>query len=89
MASKVLSEAPSIRSEIGARPKRRIRVEEDHFSGFDFKRVMLDKGSGTEIMYPNLYRGLRLIPKDLIRYDTPIVAFNGTIVIPARQISWW
>ena len=33
---------------------------------YDVKRVMVDGGSGVEVMYPNLYKGLRLKPKDLI-----------------------
>ena len=37
-------------------------------------------------MYPNLYEGLGLTPKNLTRYDTPLVAFNGTMVTPTGQI---
>ena len=37
-------------------------------------------------MYPNLYEGLGLTPKDLTRYDTPLVAFDGTMVTLAGQI---
>lgn len=37
--------------------------------GYDVKRVLVDQGSGAEIMYPNLYMGLNLKPKDLERYD--------------------
>ena len=33
--------------------------------GYDVKRVLVDQGSGTKIMYPNLYKGLNLKPKDL------------------------
>ena len=33
-------------------------------------------------MYPNLYKGLRLKPKDLSKYDTPLVRFDGKIVVP-------
>ena len=28
--------------------------------GYDMKRVMVDQGSGAEIMYPDLYNGLNL-----------------------------
>ena len=28
--------------------------------GYDMKRVMVDQGSGAEIMYPDLYKGLNL-----------------------------
>ena len=37
-------------------------------------------------MYPNLYEGLGLTPKDLTQYDTPLVAFDGTVVTPTDQI---
>ena len=30
--------------------------------GYDVKRVMVDQGSGIEIMYPDLYKGLNLRP---------------------------
>ena len=38
---------------------------------YDVKRVLVDQGSGAEIMYPNLYKGLNLRPEDLIAYDSP------------------
>ena len=50
--------------------------------GYDVKRVMVDQGSGTEIMYPDLYKGLNLRPKDLIAYDSLLVSFDGKVVIP-------
>ena len=34
-------------------------------------RVMIDQGSGAEIMYPDLYRVLGLKDEDLSKYDTP------------------
>ena len=33
--------------------------------GYDVKRVLLDQGSGAEIMYPDLFKGLNLRPEDL------------------------
>lgn len=50
--------------------------------GFLVKRVVVDQGSGAEIMYPDLYKGLGLKPEDLSKYDTPLVGFDGKIVIP-------
>ena len=44
------------------------------------KRVMIDQGSRAEIMYLDLYKGLRLKSKDLSKYDTPLVGFNGKVV---------
>ena len=54
--------------------------------GYDVKRVMVDQGSGVEIMYPDLYKGLNLRPKDLRAYDSPLVSFDGKVVIPRGQI---
>ena len=51
------------------------------------KRVMIDQGSGVDIMYPNLYKGLGLQPEGLSKYDTPLVGFDRKIVVPKRQIK--
>lgn len=45
------------------------------------KRVMLFQGSGAEIMYPNMYKGLGLKPEDLSKYDTPLEGFDGKVVV--------
>ena len=50
--------------------------------GYDVKRVMVDQGNGAEIMYPYLYNKLGLKPEDLTAYDSPLVSFDGKIVIP-------
>ena len=55
--------------------------------GFLVMRVMIDQGSGTEIMYPNLYKGLGLKLMDLSKYDTPLVGFDGKVVMPKGQIK--
>ena len=54
--------------------------------GYDVKRVMVDQGSGAEIMYPDLYKGLNLRPEDLTAYDSPLVSFDGKIIISKGQI---
>ena len=46
------------------------------------KRVLVEQGSAIEIMYPDLYKGLKLKPKDLTAYDSPLVSFEGKTVIP-------
>ena len=38
-------------------------------------------------MYPNLLMGLGLKNQDLTKYDTPLVSFDGRVVIPKGQIS--
>jgi len=50
------------------------------------KRVMVDRGIGVEIMYPDLYRGLNLRLEDLTTYNSLLVSFDGKIVIPMGQI---
>ncbi|XP_030948460.1 uncharacterized protein LOC115972336 [Quercus lobata] len=54
--------------------------------GYNKKRVMIDRGSGAEIMYPNLYKGLNLKPENLTAYSSPLVSFEGKMVIPKGQI---
>ena len=50
--------------------------------GYDVRRVMVDPDSRVEIMYPDLYNGLGLKPKDLTTYDSPLVSFDRKVVIP-------
>ena len=54
--------------------------------GYDVKKVLVDQGSEAEIMYPDLYKGLNLKPKNLIGYDSPLLCFDGKVVIPEGQI---
>ncbi|XP_023886362.2 uncharacterized protein LOC111998496 [Quercus suber] len=55
--------------------------------GFTVERVLIDQGSEAEVMYLDLYKGLGLKPKDLSKYDTPLVGFDEKAVIPEGQIS--
>ncbi|XP_075665838.1 uncharacterized protein LOC142635582 [Castanea sativa] len=48
---------------------------------------MIDQGSGADVMYPDLYRGLGLKNGDLSKYDTPLMGFDGHMVTPEWQIS--
>ena len=54
--------------------------------GYDMKRVMVDQSSAAEIIYPNLYKGLSLKAEDLTPYSSPLVSFEGKIIIPKGQI---
>ena len=54
--------------------------------GYDVKRVMIDQGSAVEIMYPNLYKGLGLKPENLTTYSSPLVSFEGKMVVPKGHI---
>ena len=52
------------------------------------KRVMVDQGSAAEIMYPDLYKGLSLRAEDLTPYSSPLVSFEGKVIIPNGQIRF-
>ena len=54
--------------------------------GYNVKRVMVDQGSVAEIMYPDLYNGLNLKAEDLTPYSSPLVSFEGKIIIPKGQV---
>ena len=54
--------------------------------GYDVKRVMVDQGSAAEIMYPDLFKELNLKTEDLTPYNSPLVSFEGKIIIPKGQV---
>ena len=56
-------------------------------NGFIVKKVLINQWSGTEVMYLDLFKGPSLKNEDLSRYDTPLMGFDGRIVIPERQIT--
>ena len=37
-------------------------------------------------MYPDLYRGLNLRLKDLDKYDSPLMGFDGKMMVPRGMI---
>ena len=59
-----------------------LRIED-----YDVKRVMVDGGSAAEVMYPDLYKGMRLKPEDLMPYNSPLMSFDGKLVISMGMIS--
>ena len=84
-----------LQSVVGFLDQDKIRTIQPHddalvvtirIRGYDVRRVLVDQGNGVEIMYPNLYKGLNLRLEDLTSYDSPLVSFNGKIVIPNGQI---
>ena len=54
--------------------------------GYDVKRVMVDQGSAAEIMYPDLFKGLNLKTEDLTPYNSPLVSFEGKVIILKGQV---
>ena len=80
---------------MGFSDKDKIRTFQPHddalvitlrIGGYDVKRVMVDQGSAAEIMYPDLYKGLNLRTEDLTPYSSPLVSFEGKVIIPKGQI---
>ena len=54
--------------------------------GYNVKRVLVDQGSGAEVMYPDLYMGLNLRLEDLDKYDSPLMCFDGKMVVPRGML---
>ena len=50
------------------------------------KRVMVDGSSAAEIMYLDLYKGLKLKPEHLMPYSTLLMSFDEKLVIPKGMI---
>ena len=48
---------------------------------------MIDQENGVDVMYPGLFKGFGLKNQDLAKYDSPLVSFDGRVVIPQGQIS--
>ena len=46
-------------------------------NGFIVKRMMVDQGSGANVMYLGLFKGLGLKNEDISKYDMPLVGFDG------------
>ena len=44
--------------------------------------MLIDQGSGVEVMYLDLFKGLGLKNENLTKYDTPLMGFDGCMVIP-------
>nr|XP_023894881.1 uncharacterized protein LOC112006800 [Quercus suber] len=58
----------------------------DKIGDYDVRRVMVNDGSATEVMYPDLYKGLGLKSEDLTPYSSPLMSFDGKLVIPKNMI---
>ena len=79
---------PLVLSFLDADKQRTIQPHDDalvvtlRIGGYDVKRVIIDQGSAAEIMYPDLYKGLGLKTKNLTTYSSPLVSFEGKMVVP-------
>ena len=53
---------------------------------YNVKRVIVDGSSAAKVMYPDLYKRLRLKQEDLMPYSSPLMSFDGKLVIPKGMI---
>ncbi|XP_075645128.1 uncharacterized protein LOC142616129 [Castanea sativa] len=76
---------------LGFLEEDKIRIVQPHddalvvtlrIGGYDVRRVMVNQGSGVDIMYPDLFKRLNLKLEDLTTYDLPLISFKGKAVIP-------
>ena len=54
--------------------------------GYNVNKVLVDQGSSAKVIYPDLFKGLKLRPEDLTQYDSPLIGFDGKVVFPKGQI---
>ncbi|XP_075665749.1 uncharacterized protein LOC142635490 [Castanea sativa] len=55
--------------------------------GFNTKRILIDNGSSADIMYLPAFQQLKLDPKRLRPFDSPLVSFSGDKVYPKGIVT--
>ena len=55
--------------------------------GFNTKRILVDNGSSADINYLLAFQQLRLDPKRLQPFDSPLVSFSGDRVYPRGIVT--
>ncbi|XP_075644249.1 uncharacterized protein LOC142615385 [Castanea sativa] len=55
--------------------------------GFNTKRILIDNGSSADIMYLPAFQQLKLDPKRLRPFDSPLVSFSGDKVYPRGIVT--
>nr|XP_023880358.1 uncharacterized protein LOC111992701 [Quercus suber] len=55
--------------------------------GFATRKVLVDNGSSADIMYMTAYQQLRLDPKRLRSFNSPLVSFSGGKIYPRGIIT--
>ena len=58
-----------------------------NIEGFNTKRILVDNGSSTDIIYLPAFQQLRLDPKRLLPFDSPLVSFSGDRVYPRGIVT--
>ena len=55
--------------------------------GFNTKRILVDNGSSADIIYLPTFQQLKLNPKRLWPFDSPLVSFSGDRVYPKGIVT--
>ena len=55
--------------------------------GFNTRRVLVDNGSSFDIIYLSAFQQLKLDPKRLCPFESPLVSFSGDKVYPMGIVT--
>ena len=58
-----------------------------NIDGFNTKRILMDNGSSADIIYLPAFQQLKLDPKRLRPFESPLVSFNGDRVYPKGIVT--
>ena len=54
--------------------------------GFDTRRVLVDNRSSADIIYFSAFQQLKVDPKNLRPFESPLINFSGDKVYPRRIV---
>ena len=58
-----------------------------NIEGFNTKRILVDNGSSADIIYLPTFQQLKLDPKRLRPFESPLVSFSGDRVYPKGIVT--
>ena len=58
-----------------------------NIEGFNTKRILIDNGSSADIIYLPAFQQLKLDPKRLHPFESPLVNFSGDRVYPRGIVT--
>ena len=55
--------------------------------GFNTKRILVENGSSADIIYLPAFQQMKLDPRRLLPFDSPLVSFSGDRVYPKGIVT--